>query len=309
MAEPAATEEVQAGNEQLGQVTSYATAANGEWKNKPVVGNAISSSAAKAAVDTSFRFVRTADLRFRVKDVVHATLGIEDIVGRHGGWVAHTVLKSDPESTDVIPVSEDSSLEVSRYTLTNAITLRVPNEELDSTIRQIGQWVDLFDHRTIDAEDIRFQLLANSMAQRRARDHAGRLANAIDAQGKRLKETLPAEEALLANDEQRDQKIIDNLELMDRVAYSTVRLDIFQRSLTRKELVPNQVNIDAYRPSLGQRLSGSFIAGWELLEAMINGLLRIWPLVLLIAGASLLVWRKARRVSPKPLPPPLQGAQ
>lgn len=302
-------EDVTAAGEQVGTITGFSVSDSTLWKNKPDVGNAISSSAARTTVDTGFRFIRTADIRFRVKDVVSATLGIEDIVGNRGGWVVHTVLKSDPESMDVIPVSEDSSLEVSRYTLTNAITLRVPNDELDSTIRAIGRWVDLFDHRTIDAEDIRFQLLGNAMAQRRARDHAGRLAKAIDAQGKRLKEILPAEEALLTSDEQRDRNVLDNLELMDRVAYSIVRLDIFQRSLTRKELVPNRVNIEAYRPALGQRLSGSFLAGWQLLETMITGLLRIWPIMILLAGALLLVWRKTKRIGAKSAVPPLQGAK
>lgn len=278
-------------------------------QGSPDVGEAMSSSAARAGSDTSFRFIRTAEMSFRVKDVVQATIGIEDIVGAHGGWVVHTTLRSEPQGTDVIPVSADSSLEIARYQLTNAITLRVPNAELDSTIRSIGRWVDLFDHRTIDADDIRLRMLANSMAERRAKSHAARIAQAIDAQGRRLKETMPAEEALQASEQQRDQHILDNLELADRVAYSTVRLEISQRTLVRKEMIANERNIEGYRPSLLSRIGDALTAGWHLLEVVITGLISIWPVVLLLGASLFWLWRGKKRT--KGVPPPTQppGAQ
>ena len=65
--------------------------------NEASVGSAISSSAARQGTDTTHRFIRTADLRFRVKNVIKATLRIEDIVGAHHGWVAKTELRSDPQ--------------------------------------------------------------------------------------------------------------------------------------------------------------------------------------------------------------------
>lgn len=277
--------------------------------NKPEVGKAISSSAARTGTDTSFRFIRTAELSFRVKDVVKATLGIEDIVGAHRGWVVHTTLKSEPQGTEVIPVSADSSLEISRYSLRNNITLRVPNAELDSTIRQIGRWVDLFDHRTIDADDIRLRMLANTMAERRAKTHAARIAQAIDAQGRRLKETMPAEEALQQAEERRDQSILDNKELDDRVAYSTVRMEISQRTLVRRELIANAHNIEGYRPSLFSRIGGALLSGWRLLEMVITGLISIWPVVLLLGGSLFWLWRGSKRRKERTPAPPAQGAQ
>ena len=85
---------------------------------------AISSTAAVTGTDTNHRFIRTADLAFRVKDVVHATLGIEDIVKAHGGWITNTRLHNEPRGTQSIPVSEDSLLEISRYEMMNTVTCR-----------------------------------------------------------------------------------------------------------------------------------------------------------------------------------------
>lgn len=264
-------------------------------KSKPNVGAAISSSAAVLGSDTTKHFIRVADLRFRVKDVVRATLGIEDIVGAHDGWVTKTQLRSEPRGTTTIPVSEDSLLEVSRYELVNTITMRVPNTALDSTLRQIGRWVDLFDHRNILADDIRLRMMANAMAVRRAKAHSVRVANAIDDKGRKLKETLSADEALQASDEKRDQGILNNLELADRVTYSTVTVDIYQRTLIRREMIANERSIEGYRPSLWSRLTDALADGWRLVEMAITGLISIWPIVLLLGGSLWLLWRNNRK--------------
>ena len=222
-------------------------------------------------------------------------LSVEDIVGAHKGWVIRTTLRSEPRGQEVIAVSADSSLEISRFRLLNQIILRVPNTELDSTLRQIGRLVQAFDHRTILADDIRLRMMANAMAVRRAKAHSMRVAQAIDDQGRKLRETLTAEEALQASDEKRDQGILNNLELADRVAYSTVTLDLYQRDLTRKEMIANEQNIDAYRPSLWSRVMRGLKDGWELVELTVAGLATIWPVLMLLGGAFWLLRRDARR--------------
>ena len=281
-------------------ITADGTGGNGiSWSSnsKPIpnVGVAISSSAAVQGTDTVHRFIRTADLRFRVTDVVTATLAVEDIVGAHRGWVTRTTLRNEPRGQEVIAVSADSSVEITRFRLLNQITLRVPNAELDSTLRQIGRLVDVFDHRTILADDIRLRMMANAMAVRRAKAHSLHVAQAIDDQGRKLRETLAAEEALQASDEKRDQGILNNLELADRVAHSTVTLDLYQRDLTRKEMIANERNIDAYRPSLWSRVVRGLKDGWELVELTVAGLATIWPVLALLGGAFWLLRRGAQR--------------
>lgn len=289
---------------------SYATSTspaegllNTAWK-KTAEQEAMTSSAARQGTDTTHRFIRTADLRFRVKDVVNATLGIEDIVGAHGGWVTRTTLANKPDAgVERIPVSEDSTLEIARSTLVNTIELRVPDSELDSTLRQIGRWADVFDHRTVNADDIRLRMMANAMAIRRAKAHSARVATAIDEQGRRLKETLPAEEELQASDAHRDEGILQNMDIADRVAYSTVSLDIYGRQQVRKEMVANDHNITAYEPPFSSRVPVALAKGWSLIELTIAGLLSIWPVLVLVGAALGLWWRRGKgRRSPAPAP-------
>lgn len=285
------------GNAAAGEAMDTVMQANG-LASEPVpdVGAAISSTAARVLNDTARHFIRTADLRFRVKDVVRATLGIEDIVGAHRGWVAHTDLRSNEQRRELIPVSADSVLEVSTLELVNRITLRVPNTELDSTLRAIGRWVDKFDHRTITADDIGLRMMANTLAVRRARAHGQRVGAAIDDQGRKLRETIAAEEALQASEERRDQGILQNLELADRVAYSTVTLDVYQRPVIRRELIPNARSIEGFRPSLWSRIADGLRTGWRGLEWVIITLASIWPLVVVLAVAF---WLARRRLAPR----------
>ena len=48
----------------------------------------ISSSAAVVTKDSTRKFIRTADIKFRVNNVRSSTLKIEDIVGEHNGFVS-----------------------------------------------------------------------------------------------------------------------------------------------------------------------------------------------------------------------------
>lgn len=255
----------------------------------------VRSSAARVSVtDTTHRFIRTADLRFRVKDVVQATLGIEDIVGAHNGWVERTELRNVPAGQQRIPVSADSLLEISRYDLVNTVTLRVPDVELDSTLRAIGRWVDLFEHRTVLADDVRLRLMAQALEARRQQVHGRRLEQAIGDQGRKLRETTAAEEALLHSAERADEARLASLDLEDRIAYSTVRLDIHQPTLVRRELVANDHDIEGYRPPLAGRMGAALGQGWRLLEGLLLAALSVWP-VLLLAAAAVVLWRRRPR--------------
>jgi hypothetical protein len=53
-----------------------------------------SSAAVENNKDTTRKFIRTAELKFKVKSVVEATNDIERIIGSYGGFVTYTELKS-----------------------------------------------------------------------------------------------------------------------------------------------------------------------------------------------------------------------
>jgi hypothetical protein len=254
-----------------------------EWKEvaDSTSNTLISSSAAvENSKDSTRKFIRTANLKFKVKSVIKSTYDIENITGSHGGFVTYTNLASNIDNVTNIAVSADSSLETTYYTVTNSITLRVPNIQLDTTLKEIAHNIDYLDYRIIKADDVALQILSNSLTQKRSAKNEERLTNAIDNRGKKLNETTLAEEILLSKQEQADQAKISNLSLSDQVKFSTVNLLIYQRQTIKRELISNDKNIEAYEPGFGSKILDSIKFGWDMLEGGIIFLTKLWALFL-----------------------------
>jgi len=239
-----------------------------------------SSAAVENGKDTTRRFIRTADLKFKVKSVIKSTYDIENITNRQGGFVKYTNLTSNINNVTTTAVSADSSLVTTYYTVTNSITLRVPNTKLDTTLKEISNNIDYLDFRIIKAEDVGLQILSNNLTQKRSAKNEERLTNAIDNRGKKLNETTVAEEILLSKQEQADNAKISNLSLTDQIKFSTINLSIYQRQTINRELISNDKNIDEYEPGFGTKLLDALKYGWDILETFIVFLTKLWGLFL-----------------------------
>jgi len=255
----------------------------------------MSSSAARTNGDTTRRFIRTADLKFRVKDVVQATYSIEDIIAAQGGHVEHAHLTTRVDQRYTMPVSEDSLLETTRFTVVSSSVLRVPVGRLDTTLKMLARFVDFLDHRTVKAEDVRPLMLANLLEQRRIARYSGRVEKAIDEQGKRLKETSATEEQLLNRQEQADRALLSNMSLQDRIDYSSITLEIYQRQGVRQELLAKEHGVERYEPGFLTKLGKALASGWRMLLRFFLLVAGNWSVILLAVIAFILLRRWLRK--------------
>jgi hypothetical protein len=239
-----------------------------------------SSAAVENSTDTTHKFIRTADLKFKVKSVIKSTYNIEDITTRQGGFVTYTNLTSSIENVTNIAISADSSLETTYYTVSNSITIRVPNTKLDTTLKEISKNIDYLDYRVIKADDVALKILSNNLTQKRSAKNEQRLTNAIDNRGKKLNETTIAEEVLSSKQEQADNAKVANLSLIDQINFSTINLSIYQRQTIKRELISNDKNIREYEPSFGSNLLDALKFGWDILAAFLVFLTKLWGLFL-----------------------------
>lgn len=246
------------------------------------VSGIISSSAAQiTGADSNHSFIRTADIKFKVKDVKQATFQIEDVISKHKGYITYTNLSSTVSYQNKTQVSEDSLKESTYYHVDNSITIRVPNTQLDSVLRELAPFMDFLDHRTIKADNVKFTLLANQLAEKRFNHHKERYAEAVDKKGKKLKEIANAENDLLEKQELADDGQIGTMELLDRVNYSTVTLYIYQPETMKQVLVASEKVIPPYKPSFVKRLGESFVNGWIIFEGIILFFVQIWGIIVL----------------------------
>ncbi len=241
----------------------------------------VSSSAAVENKNSNRKFVRTADVKFKVKNVAKSTYAIEDATTKFGGFVTYTNLQSNIHSEDRTKVSQDSTLVTTKYKVDNNITIRVPNTKMDTVIKTIAKQIHFLDYRIIKADDVSLQMLSNELAQKRSNSSEKRLANAIDSKGKKLNQVVKAEETLDAKKEQNDASKLQNLSLQDQVNFSTLTLNIYQDESIKQEMVANEKSINAYRPNIGLQIWDSIKTGWFMLENIVSFIVVLWPFALI----------------------------
>ncbi|UKJ08714.1 DUF4349 domain-containing protein [Solitalea lacus] len=248
----------------------------------------VSPTATESLNSTKRQFIRSSELKFKVKDVAKATYRIEEITTQNGGFVTLSNLSSDVDYSTVTKVSADSSVEIKHFTVSNHLIIRVPNTKMDTTLREIAKLVDFLDYRIIKADDVNLQLLSNNLTQQRINKSENRLTNAIDNKGQKLGETTSAEETLLNRQYEADNAKLSNLSFKDQINYSTINISVYQPLLVSKVLIANTDNIDQYKPSFSYRIKESFISGFELLADLTVFIMKLWGVILLGLIAYLL---------------------
>ncbi|ESU24727.1 hypothetical protein FEDK69T_02790 [Flavobacterium enshiense DK69] len=266
--------------EKMEEKVDYAPSETTETVSPEVV----SSSAAVEKKDSDRKFIRTAEIKFKVKNVAKSTYAIEDATTKFGGFVTYTNLQSEISERNETKVSKDIILETIRYQVKNDITIRVPNTKMDTVIKTIAKQIDFLDFRIIKADDVSLQLLANQMAQNRSVSNDKRLEKAIDTKGKKLNSVLDGEQTLADRKEQNDNSKLKNISLKDQVNFSTLNLQIYQNEAIKHEMLASEESIDSYRPHIGLQLWDSLKTGWYFLENIIAFIVSLWGFILILFG-------------------------
>lgn len=240
--------------------------------------NTLSSAAAVQPKNSDRKFVRTADIKFKVKNVPNSTYIIENATTKFGGFVTYTNLQSTISEKNEVKISQDSTLEITKYTVENNITIRVPNTQMDTVIKTIAKQIDFLEYRVIKADDVSLQLLSNQLKEKREANQEKRLTKAIDSKGKKLNEVVQAENDLNQKSEQKDNSKLENMSLADQVNFSTLTLQIYQRETIKKEIIANEKQ---YRQGFGSKIVDSLENGWYLIEGIIAVIAQLWSIILI----------------------------
>lgn len=239
------------------------------------------------------KFIRKAELRFKVKNVQTSSNVVEDLVDKYKGFIIKSQLSTNVLNINEVELSEDSVLRNKSYEVNNEISLRIPNESFEKLQREIQPLMTFLDSQTVSAEDVSLNLMASELRKKRYSKFEKRYEKTIDAKGKKLTETSNAEENLLNHQSEADINQIETLRMKDEVNYSTITLHLYQPVSIVQEMLPNIENTHAFKPNLFIRIWQSVREGWYILEEIIIFFARLWFLILLGFGAF---WVYKRRV-------------
>lgn len=253
---------------------------------------AITESAISAQLPQR-QFIRTAEIKGKVKNVEASTYAIEKMAQEKGGFVVASSLQRNEDRHFSTQISSDSLLSTTYSTTTNRIVLRIPHTQFDSSLYAIATLFSVLDQRNIRSNDASFQILRNKLIQERVRKHEKRLDKLVTKRPGKVDEALTGEDALYSLGEQGEEAFVENLSLEDQVQYSTVTLEIYQEQLVARTMQPNLDNLDAFEPSFSRQALQSLALSWEILEALVLFLLKFWWILGTVLG--LVLWNIGRR--------------
>jgi hypothetical protein len=235
--------------------------------------------------------VKSADTRCRVPSVFTATSKLEHLVTSLGGVVVESTLQNEAVQQYQLPYSSDSIKTIQLYTPTANLTLRVPVEHLDSVDQSLTAIASFIEHRVIKDEDLTLKYLANSLKNEQQEEKAVKEEKAAqkivpEKNGKTLD--------VVEYKDQKEEAVIDrrinNLTILDNVAYSTLTVQLYQPQVTDVQIVLNPAQIS--HAGFGTELLTAVKSGAEVLRNILLFFVQIWPFLI----AAVLGWIGYRKL-------------
>ena len=250
------------------------------------VADSVSAYVSNIATDTidgiTHNFIRNADVKLKVKDVLQSTKQIESLVNNVGGYITKSELNSNKDYSNRINFKKDSLIEQTYYTASSHIVLRVPNKQLDSVINSITDMAVFVDFRNIKSDDVKLKLFANILAENRYKQYKGRIQAQIEKKPAKLQHITEAEENVLEKQTLADNKRVETYDLADQVNYSTVTLALYQEQNIISNVLPIANKIQTYEPSFLSKMAQAFVNGFEILKNILLFFANAWSLIIVL---------------------------
>lgn len=238
---------------------------------------------------TTSKIIKTADMRFRVKDVQNAKEQLGATLKSQGGSIVEFSIKSEIQESNKVKKSADSLVEITAYRKTGYLIAKIPSEKLDDFTNTISKMAVFVDQAGMKMDDQSLFYLSNKL---KAQNRITAVDQVKEIAGKKLSNV---QSSLSLNDDYVDRKI-DNMSIDARVKYSTITLDFYQDNTIKTMVVAND-NIYDYKPQFATRLWLNLVNGWTIFKEILLALANLWLLlVLIITGFFVFRYYKARSI-------------
>ena len=236
------------------------------------------------------KIIKTADMRFRVKNVQNTKEQLSQTIKAQGGTVAEFSIESVIQETQKVKQSVDSVKEITAYRTEGYLVAKVPSEKLDDFTNTTAKMAVFVDNQSMKMDDQSLTYLSN-------KSKAGNRLDAVDQIGKlAAKKSSNVETALNIKDDYVDKRI-QNLSIDSKVKYSTITLNFYQDNTIKTAVIAND-NVNDYKPDFGNRLWLAIVNGWTIFREIILALSNLWMLILVGIGIYFIARHFIRKNKP-----------
>lgn len=173
------------------------------------------------------------------------------------------------------------------YKISNDLIIRVSSTQFDALMLAIGEVADNIDYKRVTATDITEEFVDIETRLKTKKEVEKRYIEFL-SRAKNIEEILKIENELRVIREEIEAKEGRLKFLNDRVAYSTINLNIYQNF--------DYTGASSKKPGFLNKLAEGISAGWSGILNFMVMLTYLWP-VWLIGGGLFLFWLRKRRAN------------
>jgi hypothetical protein len=218
--------------------------------------------------DPSAKLIKTADYRFRVKDMTRSLQAIEGLVQKYPAHIVSSHLSSEGR------------------VLESNLTIRVESRYFTALLSDIDKEAAIIHSRIIKTEDVGKQFVDLESRLQTKREVQERFKDILRKKAGTIEELLSAERQIGELQEEIEATVSKLNYLKDQVTSSTINLSFYQ------ELEDAIAHDD--QDGLGTRIAEAALNGFNGLLSITIGLINIWPLCLMILGGYFFIRRRVR---------------
>jgi hypothetical protein len=229
------------------------------------------------ATDTTVvaKIIKTADMRFRVKDVQNTKEKLSSTIKAQGGTIAEFSIQSSITQSDKVKYTADSLKEIISYQTEGFLTAKIPSEKLDDFTNSVAQMAVFVDNQAMKMDDQSITYLANKLKAQ------NRVDAIIQLNKSATKKSNNVETSLYIKEDYVDKKT-ENLSIDNNVKYSTITLSFYQDNSIKTFVIAND-DLYAYKAGFFNRLGFNLVTGWSFVKEIILALSTLWFVFIIAA--------------------------
>lgn len=223
-------------------------------------------------IEQNRRMVREAQVAFSAEDVVKTTLAIDKLSVESGGFIEQKDIDFNVIDVQTQNIAEGKIKVFEKVEPQAHMIVRIPSEKAAEFVNQLLPLMYFMNQQQYSAKRFELKLLEEKLQQ---------------------SQSVPAE---TRNAQLNEIARLTQMEVQDRVRYSTISIQINQPTLVRERI---DVNINAVArlnaDSFWKRAWNGVQYGWQFVLDLLVFLITIWPLYLVL-GILFVLYRSFKNI-------------
>jgi len=224
------------------------------------------------------KLVKTANIRFKVKNVQQTSERIAALAASLNGSVIHQLVNSTRGNSVDIKKSNDSLIRITVLNTTAEMTVKVPPENMGNFLTQVSRLCIYLENSNMDITDKSLDYLSTKL----------KLKNQSESISQEKKDDTNSVNSLLAFKNNMIDQEIGNRKIVDSTKNGIVTLSFYENNIINRETIAND-DLSAYNPPFFKRLDISIENGWEVCMDILTALANFWMFIPIGIGTWIIV--------------------